>query len=100
MKRKKAIETIERVRDELDWLLRSYAAKLGVIPKDMAHHTPHLSVVWMQDIEARVVMYYGKNIIEVQQPNRLGGAQYHNMAEYDDYEGNLREWVKHLRGKK
>lgn len=69
--------------------------KLRRPPPDL--HAPRLSAVWLPGLQARVVADYAEGTITVQQPSRHGGTLTRPMAEYDDFDGDMADWIAHLR---
>lgn len=53
----------------------------------------NITVVYLDDIHAKVNVWWLDNLMEIQQPRYMGGKQRFTLDEYDQFEGNLKEFV-------
>lgn len=60
-----------------------------------ATHGLHVSTLQL-DAHHRVVLDYGRGVIVIQRPPSYGGTIKRPMAEYDEFAGNIRDWVASL----
>lgn len=61
---------------------------------------PMISVCYIDELRAKVDVYYDSGRIVLKQPRYLGGKIESTLDEYDAFEGDMYEFVLHLRGKK
>lgn len=57
----------------------------------------HIGIIWLRDLQARVVADYAGGTITLQQRQCDGGRITRPMSEYDSHPGDLRDWVRHVR---
>lgn len=61
------------------------------------HVYPHISVAHIDDLHCRVVMDFENETVTIQQPRHFGGKQVFDMDAYTIFEGDIRDFVKHIR---
>lgn len=61
------------------------------------HPSPDITVVFMDDISAKVDIYWTPDKVVIKQPNYMGGRIEKPLSEYDNFGGDLRTWVLSLR---
>ena len=59
--------------------------------------SPRYHIFWLHKLEARIVADYEAETITIQQPRRFGGTTTKPMRDFDEFPGDVREWVKSVR---
>ena len=64
------------------------------------HPYPDVTVIYIDDLHAKVDVYFGPERVIIKQPGYLGGRMEKPLQEYIDFEGNMRDWVLSLRDRR
>ncbi len=65
----------------------------------MRIYTPYsnVTVIFLDDIACKADIYWDDDLVRIKQPGYLGGRMERPLTEYDNFEGNFREWILSLR---
>ena len=58
---------------------------------------PDVTVIYFYDLHAKVDIYWDEDLVIIKQPQYLGGRLERRLADYDDFEGDMRTWILSLR---
>ena len=61
------------------------------------HPSLYVSVVFLDDINAKVNIFYEEDKVIIMQPQSYGGKLEKSLSDYDNYDGDLRAWVLSFR---
>lgn len=64
------------------------------------HPSLDISVIFMDDINAKVDVYWNDDRVVIKQPQYCGGKLEKSLSDYDNYDGDMRAWILSFRDNK